>query len=79
MNFAPVLAAPLLLILTGTSFTSSPAQAQVSISRPPSPPSPCWTVFPVKKYEGKLWFEAPSCPAGWTPTALGSLVCASPS
>lgn len=29
MNFGPVLAAPLPLILTGTSFASSPAQAQV--------------------------------------------------
>jgi hypothetical protein len=63
MNFAPVLAAPLLLILTGT-FTSSPAQAQVSITRPPGH---CWTVFPLKNYEGRLWFEAPSCPSGWTP------------
>lgn len=64
MKFAPVLAAPLLLILTGTSFTSSRAQAQVSISRSPSPPGPCWTVFPLKEYEGRLWFEAPSCPSG---------------
>jgi hypothetical protein len=57
MNFAPVLAAPLLLILTGTNFTSSPAQAQV----------PCWTVFPLKQYDGRLWFDAPSCPSGSTP------------
>jgi hypothetical protein len=59
MNFAPVLAAPLLLILTGTSFTSSSAQAQVS--------SQCWTVFPLSIHEGKPWFEAPTCPSGWTP------------
>jgi hypothetical protein len=62
MNFALVLAA-LLWILTGTSFTSSPAQAQVSIK----PLRQCWTVFPLSIFEGKPWFEAPSCPAGWMP------------
>jgi hypothetical protein len=67
MNFAPVLAAPLLLILTGTSFTSSPAQAQVRPDFITRPPSHCWTVFPLKNYEGGLWFEVPSCPSGWTP------------
>jgi hypothetical protein len=67
MNFAPVLAAPLLLILTGMSFTSSPAQAQVRPDFITRPTSYCWTVFPLKNYEDGLWFEVPSCPSGWTP------------
>jgi hypothetical protein len=67
MNFAPVLAAPLLLILTGTSFTSSPAHAQVRPDFIARPPSHCWTVFPLKNFEGSLWYEVPSCPSGWDP------------
>jgi hypothetical protein len=63
MNFARVLAAPLLLILAGTSFTIYPAHAQVSIK----PLRQCWTVFPLNIFEGKPWFEAPSCPSGWVP------------
>jgi hypothetical protein len=73
MNFAPVLAvlmlriivlAPL-LILGGTSFTGSPAQAQVI--GPPRPLLSCWTLYPVLTYEDLPWFEAPSCPSGWVP------------
>lgn len=66
MNFAPVLAAPLLLILTGTNFTSSPVQAQVPTI---GPPGQCFTFFPLINYEGARWFELqlPSCPAGRVP------------
>jgi hypothetical protein len=66
MNVAPVLAALLLLILTGTSFTSSPAQAQVRPDFIARSTSHCWTVLPLKNFEGSLWYEVPSCPSGWT-------------
>ena len=58
MNFAPVLAAPLLLILTGTSFASSPAQAQVI-----KPLRECWTVFPLSIFEGQTLVRGSIVPA----------------
>jgi hypothetical protein len=64
----------LLLILGGTSFASSPAQAQGSII---GPPSQCFTFFPLINYEGARWFELqlPSCPAGRMPRCSKRSAC----
>jgi hypothetical protein len=64
----------LLLVLGGTSFTSSPAHAQVSI---PGPAGRCFTLFPLTKYEGEYWFELlqPSCPPRQKPRCFKKSAC----